>query len=504
MSTLPNLLFIMADQLRADFLGCYGADFVETPHIDSLAARGLRYDRAYSAYPICVPARASLLTGMNAIRNGVTDNGLWLRPDLAACGIHTWPELLNEAGYQTAAIGKMHFYPWDITHGFQYRVAAEDKRWLEVRDDYYHFLRDHGHRKYHGNEHEGYHENKGAIINKIPWAQSVDHFVGMEACKFLDRYGGDQPFAAMVSFPGPHCPYDPNPEFLDGLDPAAMPPAIPEVPGNTPKLRQDNIDGNKGGWNGVDHTDFTDDHKQKIRLHYAALVRQIDYEVGQIVASLEKQSLLDNTVIIFVSDHGDYLGDHNFIGKSTFFESGIRIPLIVAGPERFHQNHPQGQVCSDLVMLTDVTATLLTLAGVDLPAYMDAQPLPMFGLTPGNPPGKSSGKSPVPPRDRIFGMTSNGWMNFDGTHRLHKYATGETLLFNVKDDPDEQRNLLHDPAHRETFQRLDSELTTEIMRSMTGAFQPSRVYGGNSMWQSAGFGARGWGRRYPQGIGVDS
>jgi arylsulfatase A-like enzyme len=87
MSTKPNLIFIMPDQLRGDFLGCYGADFIETPHIDSLAERGARYERAYSTSPICVPARAALLTGRNAIKNGVTDNGQWLRPDLADCGI---------------------------------------------------------------------------------------------------------------------------------------------------------------------------------------------------------------------------------------------------------------------------------------------------------------------------------------------------------------------------------------------------------------------------------
>ncbi|MEM7129297.1 MAG: sulfatase-like hydrolase/transferase [Chloroflexota bacterium] len=476
----PNLLFIIADQLRADFLGCYGADFVETPNIDSLATQGVRYDRAYSAYPICVPARASLLTGMNAIRNGVTDNGLWLRPDLADCGIHTWPELLNQAGYHTGAIGKMHFYPWDITHGFQYRVAAEDKRWLEVRDEYYHFLRAHGYRKYHGNEHEGYYENKGAIINKIPWDYSVDHFVGMEACRYLETYGSEEPFAAMISFPGPHCPYDPNPEFLEGLNAQAMPSAIPEVPGNTPKLRQSNIDGNKGEWNGVDHTDFTDAHKQKIRLHYAALVRQIDYEIGQILRSLEESSLRNNTVIIFTSDHGDYLGDHNFIGKSTFFETGIHIPMIVSVPDG-----PHGAVCSELVMLTDITATLLTLAKVELPAYMDSQPLPGLGLP------------DALPRDRIYGMTSNGWMNFDGTWRLHKYSTGESLLFNVQDDPSEQRNLIRDPKYQEILVRLESELTQEIMRSVTDSHESSRVYSGNSMWSDPSFGARGWQRQYP-------
>ena len=259
----PNLLFIMADQLRADFLGCYGADFIETPHIDALASRGIRYERAYSAYPICVPARASLLTGMNAIRNGVTDNSLWLRPDLANMGIHTWPELLNEAGYHTAAIGKMHFYPWDITHGFQYRVSAEDKRWLEIRDDYYHFLRAHGERKYHGDKHDGYHENKGAIINKLPWELSVDHFVGLEACKFLERYGSEQPFAAMVSFPGPHGPYDPNAEFLEGLMIDRMPPAVPAVAGDATKLRQSIINGNKAPWNGIDYSEFSAAHETK-------------------------------------------------------------------------------------------------------------------------------------------------------------------------------------------------------------------------------------------------
>ena len=98
MSSLPNIVFLMPDQLRSDFLSCYGANFISTPNIDSLAAEGIRYERAYSASPVCVPARASLLTGLNAIRTGVLDNGLWLRPDLAACGLRTWPEYLNEQG----------------------------------------------------------------------------------------------------------------------------------------------------------------------------------------------------------------------------------------------------------------------------------------------------------------------------------------------------------------------------------------------------------------------
>ncbi len=247
---------------------------------------------------------------MDAVKNGVLDNGQFLRPDHLAMGIRAWPQILNANGYYTAAIGEMHFYPWDLRLGFQYRVIAEDKRWIHIRDDYYHFLTRHGYRKLHGNEHPGYYENKGAIINRIPWEYSVDHFVGRQACRFIDEYGGETPFAMMVGFSGPHCPYDPSPEFLERMDPDALPDPIPEVEGDTPGLRRRNIEGNRQPWNGVDYTEFTVEQKLKIRAHYAALVSQIDYEVGQIIETLHRKGLLQNTIVIFSSDHGDYLGDH--------------------------------------------------------------------------------------------------------------------------------------------------------------------------------------------------
>ena len=111
MTSQPNLIFLMPDQLRADFLSCYGADFIQTPHIDSLFSRGVRYADACTPSPVCVPARSVLLTGINAIRTGVTSNGQFLRTDLSECGISTWPEMLSQEGYMTSAIGKMHFYP---------------------------------------------------------------------------------------------------------------------------------------------------------------------------------------------------------------------------------------------------------------------------------------------------------------------------------------------------------------------------------------------------------
>ena len=483
MARQPNILFLMPDQLRWDFLRCYGAEFIDTPNIDRLASEGVRYERAYSTSPICVPARASLLTGLNAIRNGVTDNGQWLRPDLASCGVHTWPELLNAQGYYTAAIGKMHFYPWDINHGFQYRSICEDKRWLHVRDDYYHFLHERGHHKYHGNEHDGYFENRGAIVSKLPWELSWDHFVGQEAVRFLRTYGSneeDAPFAMMVGFPGPHCPYDPSQEFLDQIDPAAMPPAAPNA-GHTPKLNQQNVEGNKRPWNGVDYSEFTDAHKRKIRAHYAALVKQIDHEVGQILATLEEIGQLDNTVIIFASDHGDYLGDHDLIGKGSFYEASIHVPLVVRFPDG-----SQTGVYDGLVTLGDVTATIVALAGCALPEYLDSRPLPAIELT-------------TTPRAQIFGMVSNGWMVQDERWRLAKYSTGEAVLFDLQSDPNEQVNLYDDGLHQQIQHQLEMTLTQEIMRSLALAHEEKRVYR-SDLSQDVGYGREGWQRPYPQPI----
>lgn len=483
MSQKPNIVFIMPDQLRAGFLSCYGADFIQTPHIDSLAEQGVRYERAYSASPICVPARASLLTGLNAIKNGVTSNGQWLRPDLHELGIHTWPEMLNEAGYYTAAIGKMHFYPWDINHGFQYRSITEDKRWIHIRDDFYHFLKERGLHKLHGNEHEGYQENRGAIVHNNPWECSWDHFVGQEACRFIRTYGEEQPFAMMVGFPGPHCPYDPNEEFLKDFDPAEMPAAIPYVAENTARIREGNVRGNRQAWNGVDYSEFTEAHKQKIRAHYAALVAQIDHEVGQILAALREKGVLENTIVIFASDHGDYLGDHGLIGKGTFYESSIHVPLIVRLPET-----EDPQTYTQLVELGDVTATILACAGVEIPAYFDAIPLPELGL----PQAKR--------RERVVGMTSGGWMLYEGEWKLCKYATGDVHLFNLKDDPQEQVNLVRDPAFLETYVRMDAALSQAIMEAIVVSHRDKALDTTNAYWSDPEYGKEGWRRPYPASL----
>ena len=475
----PNLLFLMPDQLRHDFLGCYGADFAETPNIDGLADHGVLYRNAYSPSPICVPARSLLMTGVNAIRTGVLGNGEFLRPDLEDCGIRTWPQHLADAGYTTAAIGKMHFYPWDLKLGFQYRVAAEDKRWIHIEDDYQRFLKRSGYRKLHGNEHDGYQDGRGAIVNRIPWEYSVDRFVGQETCRFIRELPAEETFAAMVGFPGPHCPYDPNQEFLDGVDESRMPPAIPVSEDDPQHLVAGNVRGNKSEWNGVDYAEFTDAHKRKIRAHYTALVQQIDHEIGDILNVLEETGRLDNTVIIFGSDHGDYLGDHGLIGKGTFLEASTHVPLIVRTPG---QNG--GRVSTEPASIEDITATLLSLGGVEPPGYMDSKPLPELGI-----PGSA-------PRDIVFGFLAGGCMAFDGEWKLIKYASGQTRLYNIPQDPGEQKNRLDE--RRDIADRLDAALTTKLFQSLRQSNREKTVDDSTGLWQSEAFGRLRWKRRYPQ------
>ena len=162
-----NILFILPDQLRYDFLSCYDVPHIAAPHIDSLTEGGILFRNAYSPHPVCVSARVSLLTGMNAIRTGVLDNGQFLRPDYQQCGSRTWPELLKDAGYYTIATGKMHFYPCEKRLGFQRRIIAEDKLWGFIEDDYYHYLAAAGYTKTAFVDVRSYHANDMALISPL-------------------------------------------------------------------------------------------------------------------------------------------------------------------------------------------------------------------------------------------------------------------------------------------------------------------------------------------------
>ncbi len=484
----PNLLFIMPDQLRHDFLSCYGAPHINTPNIDRIGNEGIRYERAYSLHPVCVPARCALLTGLNAWRTHVLTNGNYLRPDHRACGMPTWPQLLADHGYLTSAIGKMHFYPWDASFGFEHRIACEDKVWVNIRDDYWHYLQARGHRKYMGKEHEGYDEQRGACISRLPWDCYWDYFVGEEAARFIRDYDDERPFACMVGFPGPHDPYDPTAEFLEQVDVDKIPDPIPGDP-----IHRDVSDGvhpkrqaNVPRWQPETPGPYTDEQKRRVRAHYSALILQIDHEVGRILDALEERGQLDNTLIIFASDHGDMVGDHGINAKGNFYEGSAHVPMLVRPPVGMSDGSP-GEVRDDLVCLTDVTATLLAASGHGVPAYMDSRPLPGLGLD-----GESQ-------HEVLVGGLQSGWMAYDGRYKLVKYGNGSVGLFDLVEDPTEQRNLIDSAEHTAEYRRLDTVLYQEIMRSVQQSHDYNLVYSprDDALWASEEFGQPGWQRTYP-------
>lgn len=478
----PNVVFFLPDQLRPDFLGCYGADFLRTPAIDSLAARAIRYTRAVSSAPECVPARTALMTGMHPVRNNVTNNNSALRPDHLSQGISTWPALLSDAGYSTAAVGKMHFYPWDDRGGFQRRVVAEDKRHVHVRDDYFHYLRERGLRRMMPRELPGYVEGKGATLSPVPYEHSGDAFTARAAADFIRSAAGEQPFALMVGFPGPHDPYDPDPEMLRGVDRRRLPASIPEVPGDNDGPRRWSVLGHASPALGLDYTEFTEDSKRNLRYHYAGLVQQIDRSVATVLSSLDEAGVGDNTIVIFASDHGDYLGDHNLASKSSHFESAIRIPLLLA-----MAGQSRAEVCDDLVDLYDLAPTILSLAGVDVPSYMDAVPLP--------------GTAVSEPRTSVLGVLDRSWMLHNGRYKLQKYYTGECLLFDLAEDPLEQNNLVKDPSAFKHYLEMDAELTAQLMAMLIKGREHTTVIGPHGPVGVGDYNREGWNRTYPHPVG---
>lgn len=472
MTRKPNILFLLPDQLRHDYLGCYGADFLSTPAIDGLAARGTRYETAISPVPVCVPARASMISGQSAVANGVIDNLSWLRPDRHELGIETWPELLSRAGYRTAAIGKMHFYPWDIAEGFKHRIIAEDKRHVAVEDDYHAALLSRGYRKQHAREMRGYYDNKGACICDLPDDLQVDRWVANRTVDYLDRLDDDRPFAIMVGFPGPHCPYDPPEAALAGIDPSRLPLPLPQTDESRYHL-EGCIAGYRRPWADLDYSTLSDEQITAIRHHYAASVQRLDEDVGSILEALRQTGRLENTIVVFSSDHGDYLGDFGLMGKAYFHEPSVRVPLIVADFRA-----PEARTSSAQASLLDLYPSILDWAGLEVPRHADGQRLESLG------------------EDRIItGISNLGMMARSPTHKLVRYATGVEALFDLVADPHEQSNVITD--HPEIRAALDLELTCALMRGLATAYA-DRVVSEIRMEAPHPYYQRAWHRPYPR------
>ncbi|MFC3614995.1 choline-sulfatase [Lutimaribacter marinistellae] len=433
MTNTPNIVLIMADQLAPHWTGAYGHPIAKTPHIDALAARGMRFDAAYCNSPLCAPSRAAFMTGKQVTRTRAYDNGTEL-----AASVPTFAHYLKLLGYRTCLSGKMHFVGPDQKHGFQDRVTTDiypsDFAWTpdwenaaERIDKWYHNM---------------------STVKESGMAQATfqidyDDEVGFAARRWLfdrarDRAQGDTaPFALVASFIHPHDPYVARPEWWDLYDDADI--ALPDAP-LTPEQHDPFA---RRVMDGIEASTIplTDEEVIRARRAYLANTSYFDSKVGELVRTLEETGEIDNTIVIVTSDHGDMLGERGLWYKMTWFEHSARVPLIMAGP-----GVAQG-VAGNACSLVDLLPTFVEIGGGD-GTLLSGDPVDGRSLLP-------LARGDADPVDEAIGeycAEMTPWPVFMIRRGPYKYIHCEVdppQLYDIANDPMERTNLATDPAHAE-------------------------------------------------------
>ena len=438
----PNILVIQADQLTPSVLPTYGHPLVKTPHLDKLAADGVVFESAYCNFPLCVPSRASMMAGRFAHNISSWDNAMEM-----PASVPTLAHYLRNLGYHTVLSGKMHFVGPDQLHGFTERVTTDiypanfawTPNWIV------------------GERYRPTGINPAAIVDagvcvrslQIDYDEEVEHAT-VQQIHDLARFHKDKPFLLWASFTHPHSPYVTPQKYWDLYDHDDIDmPKVPPIP-------VDELD-EMSRWlyyaHAQDLLDIEEKHVRNARHAYFGMTSYIDDKVGRILQTLEECGLLDNTMIVFTSDHGEMLGERGKWFKQYFYESSVRVPLIIAMPGTIKP----GRV-SEHTSLVDL-----------LPTFMDL-------ATGGKPP------EPVSPLDgdSLIGLLSggdDGWNNtviseYTGEGviapcrmiRRGKYKYIYThghppLLYNTDDDPLELANL----AGQANVAAVESELAHDLL-----------------------------------------
>ncbi len=425
----PNVLLVMADQLAPHATGSYGHPLVQTPHMDALVERGVRFDAAYAHSPLCAPARFSFLSGQAITRIGAYDNAAEF-----PASIPTLAHYLRLMGYRTCLSGKMHFVGPDQLHGFDERLTTDiypaDFAWTPNWDEpdvrigkWYHNMD----------------SLREAGQAKMTYQIEYDEEVGFAATRRLYDYARDddpRPWMLVASFIHPHDPYVARPEWWDLYDHDAIDLPVPAtdqvLDPHTRRIRA-----------GIasDTDPVTEGHVRNARHGYYANTSYFDHWLGKLLATLEDTGQADNTVVILTADHGDMLGERGQWFKMSMFERSVRVPLIIAGPGIRSRQVPNA--CS----LLDLLPTLLDISSGDGDAWPElAQPIDgrsLWHLVTGG----------ADDTDETFGeycaeMTSHPiFMIRRNRYKYIHCDTDPPLLYDVVADPDETTNLADDPGH---------------------------------------------------------
>ncbi|UWQ08611.1 choline-sulfatase [Aliiroseovarius crassostreae] len=427
--TKPNILIVMVDQCNGTLFPDGPADWLHAPNLKKLAAKSVRFQNSYTASPLCAPGRASFMSGQLPRRTGVYDNAAEFRSD-----IPTYAHHLRRAGYYTALSGKMHFVGPDQMHGFEERLTTDiypaDFGWTP---DY----------RKPGERIDWWYHNMGSVtgagVAEISNQMEYDDEVAYNACaKLYDlaRGNDDRPWCLTVSFTHPHDPYVARRKFWDLYEDCDH--LLPEVPAwdyedHDPHAKRI-FDAND--WRNFD---ITEENIRRSRRAYFANISYLDDKLGEMMDILE--ATRQEAIIVFVSDHGDMLGERGLWFKMNFYEGSARVPLMISAPGL------EPGLVETPVSTLDVTPTLADLAGVSLDEVMpwvDGESLLPLA-------GGQTRTSPVAMEYAAEASYAPLVSIREGDWKYNRCALDPDQLFNLSDDPHELTNLAEDPAHAEVL-----------------------------------------------------
>lgn len=478
----PNILFIMSDQLNADALSCYGGP-VHTPNIDRIAANGIRFNQATCTTPYCSPTRASIVTGMYPHAHGIVLNAGGRRQQGIGMEDITTEKLLNQAGYKTHHYGKWHlegeklsYYP-DMFHSVRDYVKKMEPVFSKTRK-----------------------QDKATLMNWYKWPLPVeiapafqkqvdalgDRWKGKNLAEFIVKMGrlkltleqcydvqvadltcqrlksiedSKSPFMITCSFMWPHDPNVAPSPYYEAFDPDKL-----ELPRNR-HVREERFEKN---WSREIIRGLGEPGMREFLRIYYAMVKLIDDQVGRVLDTLERTGKTKDTIIIFTSDHGDMMGGHGMVWKSTnsFYDEVARVPLLISYPPKFRPGTSELAVDS-----TDFMPTLLELTGQSIPEQVQGQNLVPF-LTGrrdvslarqytfservrGNPRGS---RKVMPGTQGAFMVRGKGF-------KLTRYENGQEYLYDLKNDPGETKDLADDPKYRLRRKTLVVEMDKWLQRT---------------------------------------
>ena len=504
MPNRPNFLCIVTDQHRADHLGCAGNPVVRTPGIDRLAAEGVRFSRAYVNNPLCMPARATFFTGRAARGHGVRTNGIPLDPS-----VPTMTEALRQAGYRTHSVGKLHLRTFGTPNGRpveeldpaefpESRALWDSGRVAAIPTPYYglegvDFAGGHGSWMWGdyrawlvAQRPDGFdllqpkagtptpHSAEQAWKSALPQELHHSAWVADRTIAFVNEAAAqqDKPFFLWCSFPDPHHPYCPPAPWSEMYDPADIP--LParrkgELDDLPPHFREI-VERDRRLSGRVHATRMADEPLREILALTYGMISLFDHHIGRILEALDKSGLRENTVVSFMSDHGDMMGDHWLINKGPFhFDGLLKVPFLWSWPGHF----PAGVTTNALASHLDFAPTVLDLAGVPVPEG----PVPATPECPQMPPpwpGLSlgpvlRGERPAL-REAVIVENDEDYLGLrlrtlvTERHQLTVYS-GQTYgeLFDLQEDPGQLHNLWSSPAHRSVRDSLHQWLLHELL-----------------------------------------